>query len=350
MALLVDMEKKLRDFTLRVQLRADREVLALLGASGCGKSMTLKCIAGIEKPDRGRIELDGTVLFDSERHVSLPPQQRKVGYLFQQYALFPNMTVAQNIRCGVRDRKRAAEILPEIITAMHLNGLEEAHPNRLSGGQQQRVALARILVNEPQLLLLDEPFSALDSQLRFQLEEELRRTIARFGKTVLLVSHNRDEVFRLADRIAVMNRGRVEVCGPKKDLFADPVTRTGAFLTGCQNISRLEKLPDGRIRAVDWGVNLTPLREPGDAAFLGIRMQDIRPAAPGERGNNILFCRVAEEIENPFSVTVMLRCGAESTALLGWELDKEAWAALRGETVQIRLPENSLLLLENGNG
>ena len=346
MALLVDIEKKLRDFSLKVSFEADREVLALLGASGCGKSMTLKCIAGIEKPDRGRIELDGVVLFDSEKHISLPPQQRKVGYLFQQYALFPNMTVTQNIRCGIRDKKRAAEILPEIIAAMHLTGLEEAHPNRLSGGQQQRVALARILVNEPQLLLLDEPFSALDSQLRFQLEEELRRTIARFGKTVLLVSHNRDEVFRLADRIAVMNRGLVEVCASKKALFAEPLTRTGAFLTGCQNISSLEKLPDGRIRAVDWGVNLTPPREADRASFVGIRMQDIRPAGPGEKGNNILFCRVEEEIENPFSVTVMLRCGEKSTALLGWELDKETWSALRGETVCVRLPEESLLLLE----
>lgn len=346
MALLVDMEKKLRDFTLKVSFRAEREVLALLGASGCGKSMTLKCIAGIEKPDKGRIELDGTVLYDSAGHVNLPPQQRKVGYLFQQYALFPNMTVAQNIRCGVRDKQRAARVLPEIISAMHLEGLEEAHPNRLSGGQQQRVALARILVNEPQLLLLDEPFSALDSQLRFQLEEELRRTIARFGKTVLLVSHNRDEVFRLADRIAVMNQGLVEVCGPKKELFADPVTRTGAFLTGCQNISRLEKLPDGRIRASDWGVNLTGPREAGSASFVGIRMQDICPAGPGERGNNILFCQVEEEIENPFSVTVMLRCGTHSTALLGWELDKETWSGMRGESVRIRLPENALLLLE----
>ncbi|MBR5700921.1 MAG: ATP-binding cassette domain-containing protein [Oscillospiraceae bacterium] len=346
MALLVDIEKKLRDFSLKVSFEADREVLALLGASGCGKSMTLKCIAGIEKPDQGRIELDGVVLYDSERHVNLPPQQRKVGYLFQQYALFPNMTVTQNIRCGVRDKKRAAEVLPEIIAAMHLTGLEEAHPNRLSGGQQQRVALARILVNEPQLLLLDEPFSALDSQLRFQLEEELRRTIARFGKTVLLVSHNRDEVFRLADRIAVMNRGLVEVCASKKALFAEPVTRTGAFLTGCQNISSLDQLPDRRIRAVDWGVNLNPPREADRASFVGIRMQDIRPAGPGEQGNNILFCKVEEEIENPFSVTVMLRCGEKSTALLGWELDKEAWSALRGETVCIRLPEESLLLLE----
>ena len=346
MALLVDIEKKLRDFSLKVNFEAEKEVLALLGASGCGKSMTLKCIAGIEKPDRGRIELDGTVLFDSEKHINLPPQQRKVGYLFQQYALFPNMTVTQNIRCVLRDRKRAPEVLPEIIAAMHLTGLEEAHPSRLSGGQQQRVALARILVNEPQLLLLDEPFSALDSQLRFQLEEELRRTIARFGKTVLLVSHNRDEVFRLADRIAVMNRGLVEVCDAKKALFAEPVTRTGAFLTGCQNISPLEKLPDGRIRATDWGVSLHPPREAGSAAFVGVRMHDIRPAKAGEKGSNILFCKVEEEIENPFSMTVMLRCGADSTALLGWELDKEAWKNLRGETVSVRLPEESLLLLE----
>ena len=347
MALLVDIEKRLGDFRLKTAFEADREVLALLGASGCGKSITLKCIAGIVKPDRGRIELDGTVLFDSEKHVNLPPQQRKVGYLFQQYALFPNMTVVQNIRCGLRDRKQADKVLPEIIAAMHLEGLENAHPARLSGGQQQRVALARILVNEPNLLLLDEPFSALDSHLRNQLEEELRRTIARFGKTVLLVSHNRDEVFRLSDRIAVMGRGTVEVCGTKEAIFADPVTRNGATLTGCRNISPLEKLPDGRIRATDWGVNLNPPREVGDASYVGIRMHDIRPAAPGEQGTNILFCQVAEEIENPFSVTVMLRCGADSASPLGWELDKELWKTLRGDTVSIRLPEEALVLLED---
>ena len=149
MALHVDIEKTLGSFHLKVKFEAGNHVLALLGASGCGKSMTLKCIAGIETPDRGRIVLDGTTLFDSEERVNLPPQRRRVGYLFQQYALFPNMTVAQNIACGVREKKDARAQVEEMIWAMHLEGLEHKKPHQLSGGQQQRAALARILVNAP---------------------------------------------------------------------------------------------------------------------------------------------------------------------------------------------------------
>ena len=345
MALLVDIEKKLRDFTLRVRFTAEREVLALLGASGCGKSMTLKCIAGIERPDRGKILLDDTVLYDSDRRVDLPPQRRQVGYLFQQYALFPHMTVEQNIRCGIRDRRRAGELLPEILEAMELRGLEKVRPDRLSGGQQQRVALARILVNEPRLLLLDEPFSALDSHLRFQVEAELRRVIARLGKPVLLVSHDRDEAYRLADRIAVLRRGAIDVCAPKRQVFSDPVTSAAAALTGCKNISPIERLSDGIIRAVDWNLDLVCRREMADAACVGIRMHDIRPAAAGETAENVFLCAVTEEIENPFSVTVLLRPEG-SAKPLGWELEKERWKLLRGERVCVCLPEDALLLLK----
>ena len=153
MALSVDIEKKLGNFHLKVKFEAENEVLALLGASGCGKSMTLKCIAGIERPDQGRIILDGVTLFDAEKKIDLPPQKRKVGYLFQQYALFPNMTVEQNIACGVRGKERKTQIVAEMLRLMELEGMEKKRPHQLSGGQQQRVALARILVNEPEVLL-----------------------------------------------------------------------------------------------------------------------------------------------------------------------------------------------------
>ena len=213
MSLRVNIEKRLGDFRLQVDLATGDGVLGLLGASGCGKSMTLKCIAGIERPDRGYIEVNGRVLFDSDRRIDLSPQKRRTGLLFQNYALFPNMTVYENIRCGVRrDPVGGEEKVKEIMERFSLTPLKAHYPHQLSGGQQQRVALARILVNEPQLRLLDEPFSALDSQLRFQLEEELRRTIARFGKTVLLVSHNRDEVFRLAGRTAAARPACWRLC------------------------------------------------------------------------------------------------------------------------------------------
>jgi molybdate transport system ATP-binding protein len=343
MALSVDIEKKLGAFQLRVQLEAENGVLALLGASGCGKSMTLKCIAGVETPDRGRIVLDGVTLFDSDKHICLSPQKRRVGYLFQQYALFPNMTVRQNIAAGVREKGQAQRAVPEIIRAMRLEGTEELRPHQLSGGQQQRVALARILVNGPEILLLDEPFSALDSHLRFQLEQEVRSVIRRFGKTVLLVSHNRDEVFRLSDQIAILNDGRVETVGSREAVFADPGTRNGAVLTGCKNISRLERLDTHRVRAVDWGLELAVGQDPAGRDYIGIRMHDLHPGG----GENSVRCQVAEEIENPFSVTVMLRpLQGGGTAVIGWETDKETWRRMRAQELDVCLPRESLILLE----
>ena len=153
--------------------------------------MTLKCIAGIEKPDRGTITLDGRVLFDSEKHINLTPQQRRVGYPFQQYALFPNMTAAQNILCGIRTGSRAEkkETLAALLRTFRLEGLEKKLPAQLSGGQQQRVALARILASEPQAILLDEPFSALDSYLKWELELELGELLGAFDGPILWVSH-----------------------------------------------------------------------------------------------------------------------------------------------------------------
>ena len=343
MSLRVDIEKTLGNFHLKVKFEAENNVLALLGASGCGKSMTLKCIAGIETPDSGRIELDGVTLFDSAAHVNLAPQKRRVGYLFQQYALFPNMTVAQNIACGVRDKRNARAQTEEMIRSMHLEGLESKRPHQLSGGQQQSAALARILVNAPEVLLLDEPFSALDSHLRFQLENEVRSAIRRFGKTVLLVSHNRDEVFRLSDEIAVMHDGRIEALGEKKAVFADPRTVNGAILTGCKNVARLEKRGERLACVPDWGATLETDRDIGGATHIGIRMHDV--AADGG-GTNALRCEVVEVIENPFSYTVMLRLqGAPDARPFGWEMDKDGWTRHRAPMVTVCLPPKQLLLL-----
>jgi molybdate transport system ATP-binding protein len=345
MALFVDIEKKLGAFRLDVSFEADRDVLALLGASGCGKSMTLKCIAGIERPDRGRIVLDGRVLFDSDKRIDLPPQKRRVGYLFQQYALFPNMTVEQNVACGVREKSERPARVAEMIKMMHLEGTEKKKPAQLSGGQQQRVALARILVNDPEALLLDEPFSALDAHLRFSLEQQVREVIESFGKTVLLVSHDRDEAFRIASHIAVMKDGRIETMGEKHAVFADPVTVSGARLTGCKNVAPARVLEDGRVFAEDWGLTLDVSGEPAGLTHIGIRMHDVVPCKD-ENETNAVLCAVAEEIENPFSVTVMLRPSEGATGLIGMELPKETWAAVRAEKVLVRLPEEAIITLK----
>lgn len=345
MALSVDIEKKLGNFHLEVKFEARNEILSILGASGCGKSMTLKCIAGIEKPDKGKIVLDGITLFDSGRKINLPPQKRKVGYLFQQYALFPGMTVEQNIACGVRNKKRTDSVVKELICAMNLEGMEKKKPYQLSGGQQQRVALARILANEPEVLLLDEPFSALDSFLRFQVEREAHETIRRFGKTVILVSHDRDEVFRLSDSIAIMKDGIIEVIGNRKEVFHNPKTKSGAILTGCKNISQAQMVDSEHVYANDWDLIL---RVPGvtpNVKYVGIRTHDV--CTEMGRDENRIDCRVAGEIENPFSYTIML-CPMDKNGKtqIGVQMDKSVWEKMRGEQITICIPSDDILLLK----
>lgn len=209
MSLLVEIEKQLGNFHLDVRFQAETETLALLGASGCGKSMTLKCIAGIMTPDRGRIVLNGRVLFDSEARIDLPPQQRRVGYLFQNYALFPTMTVEKNILCGICSGSKAekAVALSATLHRFRLEGLEKRYPAQLSSGQQQRVALARILCSQPEVILLDEPFSALDSYLKWDLELKLSDFLENFSGPILWVSHDRGEVFRNCKRVCVGSGG-----------------------------------------------------------------------------------------------------------------------------------------------
>ena len=237
MALIVDIEKTLGDFHLKVNFTAEREVMALLGASGCGKSMTLGCIAGIVRPDKGHIELNGRVLFDSDKKIDLPPQKRKVGYLFQQYALFPHMTVEQNIRAGAHARPKAEreQAVREVLHAFRLEGLENNRPSQLSGGQQQRCALARILVGQPELVLLDEPFSALDAYLKWQVELELSDILKNLSCGTLFVTHNRDEVYRLCDTVCVLNKGKPEGDGQ------GTVPRTGNH-GGCADLRLQECL------------------------------------------------------------------------------------------------------------
>ena len=267
MSLEVHIEKKLNGFTLRSDFTAGNTATAILGASGCGKSMTLRCIAGIVKPDKGRIVLDGRVLFDSGQHIDLPPQQRGVGLLFQNYALFPNMTVEQNILCGLkaeRDKAARKARCAGMLRALRLEELASRRPAELSGGQQQRTALARILVGKPKILMLDEPFSALDSYLREEVEGEVGSLLAGFAGTALLVTHNRDEAYRLCRDMIVMNGGQVLRTGTTKEVFADPRSTATARLTGCKNFFPLTK--DGCVDG--WPLQL-PARRDG-AAILAV--------------------------------------------------------------------------------
>ena len=234
MSLEVTIDKRFEGFTLHADFTAGNTAAAILGASGCGKSMTLRCIAGVVKPDSGRIVLDGRVLFDSEKGIDLPPQQRNVGLLFQNYALFPNMTVEQNILCALKKEKDPAArkaACGSALRAMRLEELAHRLPSELSGGQQQRAALARILAGRPRILMLDEPFSALDGYLREEVEGEVGSLLSNFDGTALLVTHDRDEAYRLCREMIVMDSGEVLRAGTTKEVFADPRRLTAARLT-----------------------------------------------------------------------------------------------------------------------
>ena len=271
MALSVDIRKALGNFHLAVQFDAGDETLALLGASGCGKSVTLKCIAGILTPDEGHIELDGVTLYDSASRINLPPQRRQVGYLFQQYALFPNMTVRQNIAAAVRDKARRQTEVAEKLRQFRLEAVADQKPGQLSGGQQQRCALARILASEPTAILLDEPFSALDSYLKYQLELELAETLGGFPGTVLWVSHDRGEVFRNCRRVCVIDRGRSQPVTTLGELFRSPGTEAAARLSGCKNYADARPREDA-VFLPDWGLTLSCSRPvPEGVCRIGIR-------------------------------------------------------------------------------
>lgn len=347
MGLLVDIQKDFGSFQLNVSFETEkRETVGLLGASGCGKSMTLRCIAGVVRPDRGRIVLDGETLFDSEKKIDLPPQKRRVGLLFQNYALFPNMTVEQNILAGLRrsglDQRTQRERLGEMIGLLQLNGLDCRRPHQLSGGQQQRVALARILVSDPRILLLDEPFSALDSFLRWQTEREVLRVIEQFDGPALLVSHSRDEIYRLCDRIAVYDHGCINAFGEKWELFRSPKTRAAALLTGCKNIAQACKTEDGRLSVPEWNLTLRAKGELPDAlSAVGIRAHFLHRGG----GENAFRCQIEQVIESPFDVLVFVRPEGAAQPLC-WMLDKAAYAALPArETLTLSVaPENILPL------
>jgi len=281
MSIYVNIKKKLPGFKLQVQLEAENEILGLLGSSGCGKSMTLRCIAGIIEPDEGEIILDDKILFSSPKKINLPPQKRNIGLMFQNYALFPHMTVSENLTIAIgADIKKKEKLIQDYIEIMRLQDLLDRRPSQLSGGQQQRVALARVLVKEPAILMLDEPFSALDTQLRYTIEKEFSSALRAFSGSILFVSHAIEEVYKYCSRVAVMEEGKIVEIGETRRIFLHPGTLAAANLTGCKNISPLQKLDDNSFLSVNWHLTLPIINEhEQEAKFLGIRETDIQLSA-----------------------------------------------------------------------
>jgi molybdate transport system ATP-binding protein len=232
--LALDLQKKVNGFSLDIAWEMRNELTVLFGCSGSGKSLTLQMVAGLIKPDCGHIHFNGQVFFNSEARIDLPPQQRSLGYVFQHLALFPHMTVRENILYGAGgltgDEKK--ERCASLVKSFGLEGLEHKLPAEISGGQKQRVAFARALIRRPAVLLLDEPFSALDSPLRREMCGFLRKVRTEFGLPVVLITHDPAEARALADRIIVYDRGRIAQTGTPDDVFANPANQEVARLVG----------------------------------------------------------------------------------------------------------------------
>lgn len=321
----------LDSFLLDIHFSSEKKRIGILGASGSGKSMCLKSIAGIVAPKQGEILLGDACLFSSSKKINLPPQKRRIGYLFQSYALFPHLTVWENIaiamegqdkenllsnfwkrgKSGDREisanssafkepRESRSERIFKLLRKMELSGLEKRFPAELSGGQQQRVALARIFANEPTMILLDEPFSALDLYLRDKMQEELMLHLEDFPGQAIMVSHSRDEIYRFAEEVIMLQEGKVIGQGETKEVFRQPKNRQAAILTGCKNIAKAKKIGEHSIFIEDWGLELTMKQEiPEKLSAIGYRAHDFIPLFFGGEENSVSV-QLLSKAELPF--------------------------------------------------
>lgn len=373
MSLEVDIEKKFKGFHLQSQFTAGDETMGLLGASGCGKSLTMRSIAGIERPDAGKIVVNGTVFFDrapgKKARVDLTPQQRKTALLFQNYMLFPNLTVAQNVAAGISKDVSPADRDAMVQTELKrfgLSGFEKRYPVQLSGGQQQRVALARMLAARPGILMLDEPFSALDAHLKSVLEQNLVSLFDAFRGTILYVSHDIDEALRFCDRIAVVEAGHIMEMGTGEDLVNRPQSQAGIKLSGCKNATPVERVDARRVWLPKWGVEVeTAADVPEGVKCLGVRAFFLERA--DGPGRNCFRMRVDRVSDSRFERTVLLGfCDRSEKAApavertedemkylhqhLFWRVGKlkvdAAHLPHEGEEVWIRIPDDKLYLVE----
>lgn len=353
MDLEVNIERECNGFLLQVSFRASHKTLGILGPSGSGKSMTLRCIAGLEAPARGSIVLNGRPLFDSSRGISVPSRKRRVGFLMQDYALFPHMTVAHNIAFGLRKlpRTRVREIVNGQLERFQLQGLEARYPRQLSGGQQQRAAMARAMAIEPEILMLDEPLSALDVHLRSQMETLLVEALSAYRGVSLYVTHNLEEAYRISEEIVVLSQGREVAFGPKDEIFRHSPTFTVARVTGCKNFSRARVSAPGFVEALDWGCRVRvcpPI--PEELEFIGVRAHHLTfTAGPG--AENAFPCELVRSVEGPFRMTLFLRLIAPNAPAghhhLQAEITRENWAALQDHPLPwlVCLPPERIMLL-----
>ena len=347
----IHLKKTTKTFQLNIQFEGQSKRIGILGPSGSGKSMTLRCIAGIETPDQGRIQIDGRTHYDSQSHTNIKPQKRNIGYLFQNYALFPTMTVSQNTQAGLKGTKTQNQIQTQkMIQTFQLTGLENHLPSELSGGQQQRVALARIMAYQPDTILLDEPFSALDQYLKDQLQRELIKMLNHYQGTVIFVSHNKDEIYQFSQELLIIDQGKSILYNKTKDIFINPIYQKAARLTGCKNISQIQKIDDHTITAIDWGIQLhlqRPLTQ--DITAVGYQAHDFLPIW-GPKPPNSLKAQITETEELPLQTNyyILPQPPVPTLQPICWTVQRESLEKLQKNGVPdyLQIKEEKLLYLK----
>ncbi|WP_370829889.1 sulfate/molybdate ABC transporter ATP-binding protein [Clostridium sp.] len=350
MSLHINITKNLSSFNLDVSMESKGGIIGFLGSSGSGKSMTLKCIAGLEKPSKGKIIINDKVLFDSEEKINVKTKDRKVGFLFQNYALFPHMTIKDNIEIGLdkisKDEK--SKLSFKYIKKFGLEGLESRYPWQLSGGQQQRVALARALITSPDILLLDEPFSALDNHLRASMERELVEILKDYEGTVVFVTHDIAEAYRVCDKIIVFDGGKAKDIRDKNVLFEAPQSLAEAKLTGCKNISRAKKLDNNFIFAEEWNLKLKCLEGIKDNInYIAIRSHNIKLYKNDEE-ENVFEVLIENIVENPFDYTLYINSiNSNSRYLIHFTVSKEEMVFNINEKIKVKFEPQYLFAFKS---
>ncbi len=353
--LVVKIAKQVPGFHLQIKFRTYQEPLGLLGASGSGKSLTLRCIAGLESPSQGKIVLNGRVLFDSQTGVNVPSRDRKVGLVFQNYALFPHLTVAQNIAFGMQAVPQAQRRwqVAEYLLQIEFPTMGDRYPLQLSGGQQQRVALARAIAIQPDILLLDEPLSALDTYLRSQIERLLIEVLATYTGVTLFITHKLEEAYRVCGDLLVLANGQIVAAGPKEDIFNRPPTFQVARVTECKNFSLAHPVNSQRIEAVDWGCQLEVIDPiPTDLSYLGIRAHHIRFPKRATQSNTFPgWLATTSETQHRVSLYIKLHSKPASPQdyHLQAEVYREKWELLQSRPFpwNIRLDPTNLIMMSH---
>ncbi|OGP27041.1 MAG: hypothetical protein A2022_11445 [Deltaproteobacteria bacterium GWF2_42_12] len=364
MSLSFQVKKHLRRFSIDVGFSTEEELTVLFGPSGAGKSLLLNVLSGIARPDSGFVKINDIEVFNSTTGINIPIRERRIGYLFQDYALFPHMTVFENIAYGINhlSKNRMKAKVEELIALMRLIGFEDRLPKELSGGQKQRTALARTLATEPRILFLDEPFSALDYQVREKLRADLSLIHQRYPMTTIFVTHDLEEAFVMGEKIAIINNGRLEQFGTKDEVFYKPKTRNVAKFLGSRNIftGRVASLngtiaiinnPDvGEIKA------LIDIKGPqllvGEDVTFGIRPEEImviRPDRPIDKKiqDNILDGEVVTTIGKGASHTVYFKIKGTDTNLK-IEIPNFAYRKLnlsKGKQISVSLKRESIWMI-----